>query len=95
LRQRAGVHFHGGETAHIAPGKPWQNGMNKSFNGKFRDECLSMEWFRTRSEAAAVVEHWRPHYYAVRPHCRLGYLTPNEFRSNQLTTESKLGAAVL
>ena len=34
------------ETAHIAPGKPWQNGTNESFNGKFRDECLSMEWFR-------------------------------------------------
>src|SRR5580698_1594855 len=28
-------------TAHIAPGKPWQNGNNESFNGKFRDECLS------------------------------------------------------
>jgi putative transposase len=25
------------------PGKPWQNGTDESFNGKFRDECLSME----------------------------------------------------
>ena len=33
----------GFETAHIAPGKPWQNGTNESFNGKFRNECLSME----------------------------------------------------
>jgi transposase InsO family protein len=24
----------------IEPGKPWQNGANESFNGKFRDECL-------------------------------------------------------
>jgi putative transposase len=32
------------DTAHIDPGKPWQNGNNESFNGKFRDECLSMEW---------------------------------------------------
>jgi putative transposase len=31
------------ETALIDPGKPWQNGTNESFNGKFRDECLSME----------------------------------------------------
>jgi transposase InsO family protein len=28
------------ETALIDPGKPWQNGMGESFNGKFRDECL-------------------------------------------------------
>ncbi|CAG9262811.1 hypothetical protein BCEP4_2700001 [Burkholderia cepacia] len=24
------------------PGKPWQNGADESFNGKFRDECLSL-----------------------------------------------------
>jgi putative transposase len=39
------------ETAIIDPGKPWQNGTNESLNGKFRDECLSVEWFRTRREA--------------------------------------------
>src|SRR5690348_14680256 len=32
------------ETALIDPSKPWQNANNESFNGKFRDECLSMEW---------------------------------------------------
>ena len=31
-------------TALIEPGKPWQNGVAESFNGKFRDECLSLEW---------------------------------------------------
>jgi putative transposase len=35
-------------TALIDPGKPWQNGTEESFNGKFRDECLSLEWFRSR-----------------------------------------------
>src|SRR5690606_8637906 len=34
------------DTAHIDPGKPWQNGSNESFNGKFRDECLSLQWFK-------------------------------------------------
>lgn len=34
-----------GFSALVEPGKPWQNGTNESFNGKFRDECLSMEWF--------------------------------------------------
>jgi putative transposase len=66
----------GVETAHIAPGKPWQNGTNESFNGRFRDECLNQEWFRNRREAAVVIEEWRKHYNAVRPHSSLDYLTP-------------------
>ena len=67
-------------TALIDPGKPWQNGSNESFNGKFRDECLSMEWFRSRAEAKVVIEAWRRHYNAVRPHSGLDYLTPDEFK---------------
>ena len=71
------------ETAHIDPGRPWQNGTDESFNGKFRDECLSMEWFRSRSEATAIIETWRRHYNEVRPHSSLGYLTPHEFSKQQ------------
>ena len=41
-------------TALIEPGKPWQNGVAESFNGKFRDECLSLEWFRSRAEAKVI-----------------------------------------
>ena len=63
----------------IEPGKPWQNGVSESFNGKFRDECLSLEWFRSRPEAKVVIESWRHHFNEVRPHSSLGYLTPNEF----------------
>ncbi len=50
------------DQALIEPGKSWQNGLNESFNGKFRDECLSMEWFRCRAEARVVIEEWRRHY---------------------------------
>lgn len=67
------------ETALIDPGKPWQNGATESFNGKFRDECLSLEWFRSRAEAKVVIETWRQHYNEVRPHSSLGYLTPAAF----------------
>jgi putative transposase len=66
-------------TALIDPGRPWQNGVTESFNGKFRDECLSLEWFRSRAEAKVVIETWRRHYNEVRPHSSLGYLTPAEF----------------
>jgi len=67
------------DIALIDPGKPWQNGATESFNGKFRDECLSLEWFRSRAEAKVVIETWRRHYNEVRPHSSLGYLTPAEF----------------
>lgn len=70
---------HNIETAYIAPGKPMQNGTNESFNGKFRDECLSMEWFRSRAEAKVIIETWRQHYNRVRPHQSLNDLTPSEF----------------
>ena len=74
------------ETALIEPGKPWQNGVVESFNGKFRDECLSLEWFRSRAEAKVVIEQWRRHYNAVRPHSSLGYLTPAAFAAQMART---------
>jgi putative transposase len=83
------------ETAYIAPGKPWQNGTDESFNGRLRDECLSMEWFRTRQEAAAIIEGWRRHYNEVRPHSSLGYLTPEEFKKQMQTTSTKPAEAAL
>lgn len=49
----------GVQTSYIESGKPWQNGTNESFNGKFRDECLNMEWFRNRAEAKIIIEGWR------------------------------------
>ena len=64
------------DTAFIDPGKPWQNGTDESFNGKFRNECLSLEWFRNRMEAKIGIERWRRHYNEERPHMSLGDLTP-------------------
>jgi putative transposase len=64
------------ETIYIEPGKPWQNGTNESFNGKFRDECLNAAWFLNRAEAGVRIEAWRKEYNEVRPHSSLGYRTP-------------------
>ena len=68
------------ETAFIDPGKPWQNGTDESFNGKFRNECLTLEWFRNRVEAKVGIEQRRRHYNEERPHMSLGDKTPAEFK---------------
>jgi putative transposase len=83
------------ETAHIAPGKPWQNGLNESFNDKFRNECLSLEWFRNRAEASVIIEAWRRHYNDVRPHSSLGDLTPSEFKKKTPISTTDNAGAVL
>ena len=75
------LHDAGIETALIDPGKPWQNGADESFNGKFRDEFLTLQWFRNRVDAKVGIEQWRRHYNEVRPHSSLGYLTPQEFKA--------------
>ena len=64
------------DTAFIDPGKPWQNGTDESFNGTFRNECLSLEWFRNRMEAKIGIERWRRHDNEERPHMSLGALLP-------------------
>jgi hypothetical protein len=63
----------GVKTLFIEPGSPWENGYNESFNGKLRDELLNGEIFYTLAEAKALIENWRQHYNAIRPHSSPGY----------------------
>ncbi len=63
----------------IEPGKPVQNAFVESFNGKFRDECLNLHWFRSLRHAREEIGRWRHHYNTARPHSALGYLSPTEF----------------
>ena len=66
----------GAKTAYIAPGSPWENGFIESFNARLRDELLDGEIFYSLNEAKIVIESWRRHYNAVRPHGSLGYKPP-------------------
>jgi len=66
----------GAKTAYIERGSPWENGYIESFNARLRDELLNVEIFYTLREAQIVIESWRRHYNAVRPHASLGYRPP-------------------
>ena len=78
------------DMALIDPGKPWQNGMNESFNGKFRDECLAMQWFKNRIDAKILIEDFRREYNEIRPHSSLGQLTPAEFKRQLAITNPEM-----
>ena len=66
----------GSNTAYIEPGSPWENGYVESFNSKLRDELLNGEIFYSLKEAQILIEAWRRHYNAIRPHSALGWRPP-------------------
>ena len=66
----------GVKTLFIAPGSPWENGYNESFNGTLGDEVLKREIFYTLEEARFIIERWRQEYNQIRPHSSLGYRSP-------------------
>jgi len=64
----------------IEPGKPVQNPYIESFNGRFRDECLNVNWFCNLKDARRRVQQWRLDYNCVRPHSSLNNRSPETFR---------------
>ena len=73
---RAWIAAVGAQTAHIEPGSPWENGYVESFNSKLRDELLDGEVFYSLREAQVLIEAWRRHYNAIRPHSALRWRPP-------------------
>ena len=69
------VHF-------ITPGRPVENAVIESFNGKLRDECLNTNWFETLDEARALIASWRTDYNEERPHSALGNIPPAQYVAN-------------
>jgi putative transposase len=63
----------------IRPGKPVENGLIESFNGRLRDECLNVHLFWTIEDAQEKLVAWQIDYNEVRPHGSLGQLTPREY----------------
>ena len=72
----------------ITPGRPIENAIVESFNGTFREECLSQHWFISMQDARRTIERWRRDYNEVRPHSSLNNQTPFEF-AGTISTSSR------
>ncbi len=70
------------------PGKPTDNAVIESFNGRVRQECLNENWFLSLEDAQEKLDQWRKDYNQNRPHSSLGQLTPNEFAVRQCSPTS-------
>ena len=77
----------------IAPGKPQQNGVIESFNGRLRDELLNETLFRSLPHARAVLEASRRDYNQARPHSKPGWTTPAAY-ARSIGGEPGRGAAL-
>jgi putative transposase len=61
------------------PGKPTDNPYIESIIGKFRDECLSVNWFLSLEDAKEKIDAWKWDCNLFRPHNYLNNLSPQEF----------------
>ena len=69
----------------ITPGRPVENNLIESFNGKLRDECLNVYWFESLAEARGEIEAWRQEYNETRPHSSLGNRAPARYIAELLS----------
>jgi putative transposase len=65
-------------------GKPTDNAVIESFNGRLREECLNAHWFESLDDAQEKVDAWRWDYNEHRPHRSLEGLTPREYARKML-----------
>lgn len=75
----AWAYKHGIAHHFIRPGKPIENALAESFNGRVRDELLNQHCFSSVSHARHLGQDWHDDYNAIRPHTSLGGLSPEQF----------------
>jgi putative transposase len=67
LSQEKSINWHY-IAPNIAPGKPTQNALIESFNGRLRDELLNETLFTSLDHARQALCDWKEDYNTVRPH---------------------------
>jgi putative transposase len=65
-------------------GKPRDNAIVESFNGRFREECLNTHWFESLEDAKEKIDGWRWGYNKRRPHRSLQAFSPREYAVRSL-----------
>jgi transposase InsO family protein len=63
----------------IEPGSRWQNGVNESFNGRFRDKSLDRDLISSVLKAQVIARASLEEYDTKRPHSSIGYKSPAEY----------------
>ena len=81
------AHDHGVALCFIQPGKPVQNAVIESFNGRLRAECLNSHWFLSLEDAQAEIEMWRERSNTRRPRRGRGGRTPQEYAAMLSSSE--------
>lgn len=68
----------------ITPYTPEQNGMIERFFRSLKEECVWQHNFASYAEASTAIVRWIRWYNEGRPHQALGYLSPHQYRTQQL-----------
>ncbi len=69
---------------YITPYTPEQNGMIERFFRSLKEECVWLGRFASFAAARRAVRRWIRWYNEGRPHQALGYLSPLEYRGQQV-----------
>jgi putative transposase len=70
-------------------GKPTDNAVIESFNGRFREECSNVHWFASLDDAQQMVDAFRWDYNVHHPQRSLKGLGPREFAQRVLTNAAE------
>jgi putative transposase len=90
------AYFNGVKLDFSRPGKPTDNALIESFNGRVRQECLNQHWFLSLADAQRILDDWRKDYNEQRPHSALKNATPAQFAAHdRLSSGSAKGVRPL
>ena len=67
-------------------GKPTDNAIVESLNGRLCEECMNARWFESLADASEKFDAWGSDYSENRPHRFLEDMTPRDYAVKQALT---------